>query len=269
MSKTLHPNDFPSWDEYYFRYQRELASLALLPALRDWGLWREGLQVLDIGCGLGGASFEIADRGAEVDAVEIDARLAAAATERRAERMRVVHADITEPSTLGELREDYDLALYRDVLEHIPEADAALAETVRRLRAGGSLVLIFPPWYSPYGGHQQTLPARRTLGIAWGKLPFAHWLPPSWHRALARMGSEEEAWRELETIRRAHLTLRSMDRLAERHGLRRRFAKHYLSRPSYALRYGLPIVDLDWMGQIPVLREVIVTGSYQCFEKLG
>ena len=82
MPAAMRPDEFPSWDDYYWSYQRRLVQMALLPTLKSWGVWREGIRVLDIGCGLGGASFELAQASARVDAVEIDARLAAAATER-------------------------------------------------------------------------------------------------------------------------------------------------------------------------------------------
>jgi SAM-dependent methyltransferase len=267
LHALLRPRDFASWDDYYWSYQRTLAARTLVPLLRQWGLWDEGVRVLDVGCGLGGASFALAEAGAAVDGVEIVPRLAAGARARCGERLRVVEGDITRADTLAGLSTVYDIVLFRDVLEHIPDSDGALAESVGRLAGRGAVVVVYPPWWSAFGGHQQTLPAQRTMGVAWGKLPFVHWLPAGWGRRLARLQVGDAAWSELLTIRRAHLSMAAMSRRAGRHGLRLRHERLFLSRPSHTLRYGVPTVGAGWLAKIPLLREVIVSGSYQCFER--
>lgn len=259
----LDPRRYSAWSAYYIAYQAALADLWLIPLLREWGIWKEGLRVLDVGCGQAGASHAFAQAGAIVDGLELDGRLVAEARSAHSHpRLRLVQGDITRASTLGELAPPYDLVLYRDVLEHIPDPDAALRESVERLDDGGRLLVLFPPYWSAFGGHQQTLPGRGP-----GKWPFAHWLGPELHRRISGIPADDPHWRELLTIRSARLSLRGMDALARRHRLRRIRRRDFLIRPSHRLRYGLPVVRAGWPARLPLLREVWVNGSYQLLDR--
>lgn len=260
----LRPADFPDWDAYYWTYQFQLAHRYLVPTLAKWGVWADGLRVLDVGCGNGGASCGLAAAGAIVDAVEIDPRRledARARAEAGEHAVRFAVADITDPATLDGFPGPYDLVLFRDVLEHIPDRSAALRESRARLGPGGGIVVTFPPYWSAYGGHQQILPARRILGLRWAKLPFAHWLPPAWLRGLAGVDADHPDWRELLTIREAGLSLSGMTRTAEREGLHVVAAHHTLLRPSFRLRYGTPVVGAGVLAHLPLLREILVMGA--------
>jgi len=260
----LRPSDFPDWGTYYWTYQFQLARRYLVPTLESWGVWRSGLRLLDVGCGNGGASCGLVEAGARVDAVEIDPRRLEDAR-RRAETngasVRFAVADITDPSTLAGFAGPYDLVLFRDVLEHIPDRDAALRESRARLAPGGGIAVTFPPYWSAYGGHQQILPARRVLGVRWAKLPFAHWWPPAVLRAVAGVAPDHPDWREILTIRAAGLSLGGMARTAARQDLEVVARHHTLLRPSFRLRYGTPVVGAGILGRVPLLREVLVMGA--------
>jgi SAM-dependent methyltransferase len=47
-----------------------------------------------------------------------------------------------------------DLAFSSNVLEHVPNPERFLDETVRVTRPGGLVYLSFTAWYSPWGGHE-------------------------------------------------------------------------------------------------------------------
>jgi SAM-dependent methyltransferase len=271
LRPLLRPADFPSWTEYYWEYQHRLACDYLIPTLERWGVWGPGRRVLDVGCGDGGGTCAFAEAGAHVVGVELDPRLLESARERARARglaLTLVAGDITRPQSLQGLPLSYDLVLFRDVLEHVPDRDAALHETVARLAPGGSIVVDFPPYLSPYGGHQQTLHPPRRLGVRWAKLPFVHWLPQPWLRALAagRDGADDPQWEEVMSVRRARLTLRALRESALRHGLRVAAAEHYLLRPTFRLRYGLPVVGAGVLASVPCLREALITGCYELLQ---
>ena len=268
MSARLDPSEFPDWTAYYREYQSRLAIEVLLPVLREWGRWRDGVRVLDVGCGDGGAAIALAAAGAQVEAIELDPRRLEGAREESARRGVPAHfqvADITRAETLDRVQGPFELILFRDVLEHIPDRDAALRESRARLAPEGAVVVIFPPYFSPYGGHQQTLHPPRRLGVRWARWPWAHCLPRSLFRSLAagRDGSDDPEWPELETIARSRLSLAAMDEAGHRAGLRRARARHYLLRPSFRLRYGLPVLEAGILANLPGIRELAITASYQ------
>jgi SAM-dependent methyltransferase len=265
--RPLRRDDFADWTTYYWTYQFQLVTEYLVPRLRAWGVWSEGARVLDVGCGDGGASTALAEHGARVDGFDLDTRRVRGGAERARARgidLRLATADVTDSATLDDFAGPYDLILFRDVLEHIPDVDAALRNCRERLADGGGIVVIYPPYWSPYGGHQQILHPPKKLGVRWAKLPFVHWLGLRTWRALARgVEGDDPEWEEIETIRRACLTVHGLRRRARDHGLYVAHARRYLLRPTFRLRYGTPVLGAGWLGALPGVRELLVTGSWE------
>lgn len=265
--RPLRVADFRDWTAYYWSYQYELARAYLIPCLRAWGAWRDGVRILDVGCGDGGASAALARAGARVQGFDLDPRRVEGGVRSAREHgidLELGVADITDPRTLERYEGPYDLVLFRDVLEHIPDVDAALRHARERLAEGGAIVVIYPPYWSAFGGHQQILHPPRKLGVRWAKLPFVHWLPAPVWRALARNAQGDDAeWPEIETIRRAKLTVGGLSRRAHAHGLHVARSRRYLLRPTFRLRYGTPIVGAGPLGALPGLREIVVMGSWE------
>ncbi len=268
MARRLRVEDFPDWSSYYREYQIRLTRDHLLPLLRRWGLWSGNPRVLDVGCGDGGAALALDAAGGRVDGLEIETRRLAEAQEevrRRGVAVRLAFGDITDPATLDSFAGPYDLILFRDVLEHIPDKETALRQARARLAEGGSIVVVFPPYLSAYGGHQQILHPRRFAGLPLARLPWTHCLPVPLFRFLASCpdGREDPQWAEIRTIAATRLTMAEIARLARDLDLEPVCRKNYLLRPSFRLRYGLPVVDAGWLGRIPGLNELLVSASYQ------
>lgn len=268
----LRPSAFPNWADYYWEYQHRLAREYLVPQLEQWGAFGPGCRVLDVGCGDGGASCAMAEAGAQVDGFDLDGERAAGGAQRARARGHELHlgqADITDPATLEPFAGPYDLVCFRDVLEHIPGRDAAVANSVARLSPGGAILLVYPPYLSAYGGHQQILPAARRLGVRWGKLPWVHLLPRELFRRVAGVESDHHDWQEILTIREAHLTLGATRALGERHGLEVVAERRYLLRPTFRLRYGTPVVGAGPLGLLPGLSELLVMGACSLLRRRG
>jgi len=108
--------------------------------------WLEGKRVLDVGCGIGDLAFMLAERGAHVVGVELDAQKVARAS-RIAERwhfdaLRFLTADATkiDQMNLGQFDAIFCLAL----LEHIEQDVTLLQQLHGLLRPGGTFVLEVP-----------------------------------------------------------------------------------------------------------------------------
>jgi ubiquinone/menaquinone biosynthesis C-methylase UbiE len=134
---------------------------------------REGLEVLDAGCGTGILSLELAARGHDVTGIDFAPEMLALATDKAAKAgaaIRFEHADAENlPFTLA----SFDLVITRHVLWTLPHPEAAISEWIRVLRPGGRLAVI--DGYSLVKpGEEQAYSARRSAEYApiGDQLPF-------------------------------------------------------------------------------------------------
>ena len=115
---------------------------------------RAGERVLDMGCGAGRHSFEMYRRGADVVALDQDADELATVREWFAAMREEgsvpdgAEADVKQGDALALPFPDgeFDRVVAAEVLEHIPDDAAAIAELVRVLRPGGTMAVTVPRW---------------------------------------------------------------------------------------------------------------------------
>ena len=113
---------------------------------------RSGERLLDLGCGGGRHAFEAARRGAQV--VALDAGASEIDQVRAVLAAMAQAGEIAAAGQAAALRGDarrlpfadgsFDRVIAAEVLEHIPEDTAAMAELARVLRPGGTLAVTVP-----------------------------------------------------------------------------------------------------------------------------
>ena len=144
-----------------------------------------GERVLDMGCGAGRHAFEMFRRGADVVAFDQDADELAgvlelfAAMREAGEVPAGAEADVKQGDALSLPFADgeFDRVVAAEVLEHIPDDTAAIAELGRVLRPGGTMAVTVPRWLpericwalsTPYheveGGHVRIYRERQLVG---------------------------------------------------------------------------------------------------------
>lgn len=238
----------------FHAYERTLGEVCLLPLLARHGVELAGKAVLDAGCGYGGVLAALAEEYplGEALGVDLDADMVRLGAARCPAGVRLEAGDFLR---LEGRR--FDLILLRDVLEHIVDVEGALARAAALLRPGGLIFASFAPFYSPFGGHQHNasgLPSR---------LPWLHLLPEAVFRSLLRLpgnsyksGGSLSA--DMDTVLRTRLTLARFRRAVSAAGLRMTYRAQYLSRPDYAVKFGLPELRFP---AVPALDELLCTGA--------
>ena len=125
-------------------------SLLAADSVREASRWCDlrGAVVLDVGGGPGyfAEAFRAAGAayaGVDPDVGELTARGEVGANTVRASGLRLPFADAS-----------LDLTYSSNVLEHVPEPEAMASEMVRVTKPGGTVLISWTPWLSPWGGHE-------------------------------------------------------------------------------------------------------------------
>jgi SAM-dependent methyltransferase len=135
---------------------RELARAQRLSAwMFDQYAESIGPDVAEVGAGVGTFSERLLEAGVErLLAIEPDRECTAILTERFAEdpRVEVSVDELPGSQALGARAGSLDLIVCQNVLEHIDDDAAAVAEMAAALRPGGALALLVPAGPRLYGG---------------------------------------------------------------------------------------------------------------------
>jgi SAM-dependent methyltransferase len=149
----------------------------------------EPRSVLDVGCGEGVLTHEWAERLGDRRIVGIDLEDAKLAAEWQARRRGNLEYRVEEATRLSFADDEFDVAAAIEVLEHVPDPEATLAEMAR---VAERWLLVSVP----------REPLWRALNMArgayWGSLGNTpghvnHWSKRSFTRMLSRHGTIEEA----------------------------------------------------------------------------
>ena len=115
-------------------------------ALEPWLRVRPGTSVLDIGCGVGRWSRELASRGARVTGIDLSPTMIAEAKRRATAQGVAEHCRfLVQDLAVLDAGQRFDLVLSVTVLQHILEPQglrAALQRMVDHLTEGGTLILL-------------------------------------------------------------------------------------------------------------------------------
>ena len=163
----------------------------------------QGARVLEIGCGTGSDIVALAERGAVVTAVDVDAGAVQVARKRCALYGVAVELLVANATRIAELcgAHAFDLIIFYASLEHMThdERVRAIADTWAMLRPGDLWCLVETPnrlWHTD-------------IHTAW--LPFFHWLPDELAFKYARFSRRtnfRECYDELTDERMLHFRRR-------------------------------------------------------------
>ncbi|MFT7592480.1 MAG: SAM-dependent methyltransferase [bacterium] len=223
----------------------------------------ESLNVLEIGSGEAGVLSAFTKSGHNCVGIELSP-----ARVKRAEdlmidevakgQIRFIAQDIYDINP-DDFQPKFDLIILKDVIEHIHQQEKIMVRLKEFLAPNGVVFFGFPPWYMPYGGHQQV--AKSKIG---SKLPFYHILPTFVYRAILKMFGETELMiAGLLEIKDTGITIERFERIAKSAGFKIDQSTFYLFNPIYKFKFGLkPRKQLGVINYIPFLRNFVTTCAY-------
>jgi len=247
-----------------FQQQLDNARNYVLPFIEQILPLKNGIRVLDIGCGDGGVLVPFLEKGCRATGIELDLEKSEIAKKFLSAYIdnglcEIVNRNIYEEEALLVYQGQFDLILLKDVIEHIPDQERFIPYLKKFLKPGGYVFFGFPPWYMPHGGHQQVC-QNKFLSV----LPWFHLLPAPIYRSILRAGGESEpVIRELLEIKETGITIERFERIAIKNGYTIPLKTHYLVNPIYQYKFGWkPRRQLGLIKAIPWFRDVVTTCVY-------
>jgi SAM-dependent methyltransferase len=242
----------------YFEYQRLVGRDVVIPWVTR-RLKLDGLYIGDYGAHQGGMLEALRQLGTVQGAVglELSEDIVASSPFVADEQFILQSGDLLDVSP----GRPFDLILLHDVLEHIPDRDAPLEAVRSSLAPTGHIFVSFPPYNSPFGGHQQL--ARGAARM----IPFIHFLPSRLFFRTAQPGANEymsadASLQDMVSVRQTKLTLREAEHAFARAGFEVVDQEFFLVRPEYTIRYGLRQRTAGAIGRLPGIREFLVNGAF-------
>lgn len=247
--------------ELYFREQAHTTRKYVIPFINSVLHIDKSLSVLEIGCGEGGNLLPFLETGCaritgvDISQNKIDNALKFFSGILGGEMIEFIAADIYDSGSVG----TFDLVMIRDVLEHIHGQKKFLAFVKRFIKPGGILFIAFPPWNSPFGGHQQMCDSRIL-----SKLPWIHLLPRKIYRLLLRTCGESTAKIEgLMEIRDTGINLGTFEKTIKKEGFLTLKRSLWFINPNFEVKFGLHPRRLPgFMGSVPCLKNFVTTTGY-------
>jgi SAM-dependent methyltransferase len=251
--------DFHKDRKRYFEIQVENARKYVIPFINEKFPVVKGMRVLEIGCGEGGVLKAFIEKGCTGVGVELDEpRVVNAnifmAEEIAAGLIKFVMSDIYEVSE-EELGGKFDIIILKDVIEHIHDQEKLIGWMKHFVRNDGVIFFGFPPWYMPFGGHQQ-------MCHSWlSKLPYIHLLPRPFYRWLLK--KKKEPVEALMEIRDTGISIERFTRICKRQGYLILDNRHYFLNPIYEWKFNVkPRRQSIIIKSIPWLRDLFTTCVY-------
>ncbi len=251
-------------DKVRFDQQVDNSLSYVLPFIEQTQPIKKGTTVFEVGTAEGGVLLPFMDRGCfcvGVDLVQIRIDLAKGflAKELAAGKCDLVCQNIYEDSFYNKYKNFFDVIILKDVIEHVYEQEKFIPYLKEFLKPGGQIFFGFPPWYMPFGGHQQVCSNKWT-----SKMPWYHILPRPMYKGLLRMGGESEITIQgLMEIVDTQITIERFERIIKKSGLKVLHKQHYLINPIYKFKFGLqPRKQWAPITWIPFLRNFVTTCVY-------
>lgn len=246
----------------YFQEQDYTTEKYVVPYIQKHFTIDANIRVLEIGCGEGGNLKYFIDEGCEVVGVDLNTKqLENAETFTRqfckdTSKTKLLNLNIYD-AKLEDIGQ-FDLIILRDVIEHIYNQEKFIEFLHQFVKTNGVVFFGFPPWYMPFGGHQQGCNSFLRA------VPYFHILPSFLYKFLLKLFGESE--NKIAGLLQTKVTGISID------GFKRIVRKSqwnvlnetlYLINPNYDIKFKLkPRKQLPIIRSIPFFRNFVTTCAY-------
>lgn len=245
----------------YFNEQAQSTQKYILPFIQSIRKVDNQLNILEIGCGEAGNLRPFLDLGCKCTGVDFSIPKIEKGKEYYAphpfiQNLTLISHDIYETN---EFDSHFDIIIIRDVIEHIHNQDKFLGLIRKFIKKDALVFVAFPPWQSPFGGHQQIC-ENKILSL----LPYYHLLPVSLYKTVLKMfGENANKITSLLEIKETGISLERFERIITKNDYKILLRTLYFINPNYEVKFGLkPRKLIKILGVIPYFRNYVSTCGY-------
>ena len=247
----------------YFNEQSITTEKYVIPFISDVKSINKETSVLEIGCGEGGNLLPFIKIGCKkIVGIDMSKKKIENAKEffsspENSNNIELIHKDIynIHHEEIGR----FDIIIMRDVLEHIHGQEKFMNFVKRFLNPNGKLFLGFPPWYNPFGGHQQICNSKFL-----SKLPYFHILPTFIYKFILKsFGETKKRIEVLIEIKKTAISIERFERIIKKENYKKDKRTFYFINPNYVTKFGLK-ERKSWriITLIPFFRNFFITTNY-------
>lgn len=247
----------------YFHIQYLTAKDHIIPYLSEYINFDKPLRILEVGCGEAGVLKAFLEKGHSCTGIELEVKRIESAKQlfsevERGDEITFIVRNIYDIDPIKDNIEAFDLIILKDVIEHIPNQDKIIAELKKLSKPNGFLFFAFPPWYMPFGGHQQIMKNKFL-----SKFPWIHLLPTTLYRFILKSAGEQATTiTELLELKETGISIERFNRIASKHYSILNI-KHWLINPIYQYKFGLKVKKLIFpLNSLPFIRNFYTTATY-------
>lgn len=251
----------------YFKEQEYTTEKYVIPFVNEHLKVDKNIHVLEIGCGEAGNLKPFVDLGCRVMGVDLNREKVQYAKDYYANHpntsnVKLVVEDIY--NMVDEFKEEFDLIILRDVIEHIHNQEKFMSCLKNFVKPAGKIFFGFPPWQNPFGGHQQVCRSK-ILSVT----PFFHLLPVPLYKGVLKLFCESKAAiDDLLEIKETGISIERFERILEKENWHIDKKTFFFINPNYEIKFGLkPRNAFGFISAIPVLRNFFTTACYYLISK--
>lgn len=256
--------DFHADKQRYFQIQYENAKTSLLPFVQAVVKISAETRVLEIGCAEAGVLKPFLELGATCVGIELQAERIVWAKKFLGSyiekgNLSFITRNIYDIDVEKDLQKKFDLVILKDVIEHIHDQGKFIARLEDFLNPGGNVFFGFPPWYMPFGGHQQICKNKLL-----SKLPYYHLLPASLYKLILKTGGESmKRIEDLLEIKETGISTFRFEKLLKKNKFDITKKQLYLVSPIYTYKFNIsPVKQFPILSAVPFVRDFFTTAAY-------
>lgn len=252
----------------YFQMQYESSKNYIIPFIKPHVDLSQSLNVLEIGCAEAGVLKAFTEQGHRCVGIELSPSRVALASdfmsrEVQEGQIKFMAKDIYDIDVDRDIGHRFDVVILKDVIEHIHDQAKFIARLDAFLKPNGVVFFGFPPWYMPYGGHQQI--ATKKILMA----PYYHILPMPLYKGILKLfGERQGRIDDLVEIKETAISIERFQRIIKKENFEIKERQFFLVNPIYKYKFNLkPRRQLPLLGSIPFFRNFVTTCAYYVVAK--